>query len=202
MEVSLTTFVDFVLKTGTPRLTQVKNLCNEGDYAVVNDYYKVLRDAVKQFHEDGGKNWGIMDNAASVHKLQREHSTADDLVKAYKKFLGRKHIEYFEPPKGKWEFDDLSVRINPEIGLVIDGVETIVKIYWKDGGLMKKQADLILLMMHAVVEEGLGEGYRMCVLDIRRSKPFFSVNRQVELEPLLRAEARAFVELWNAFPKA
>src|SRR5215813_13886081 len=50
--VSLTYFVDFVLKVGTPKLSGVKEL-KEHRYDHLTDFYKPLREAIIDMHEKG-----------------------------------------------------------------------------------------------------------------------------------------------------
>jgi hypothetical protein len=50
--VSLTYFVDFVLKVGTPKLSGVKEF-KEHRYDHLTDFYKPLREAIVDMHEKG-----------------------------------------------------------------------------------------------------------------------------------------------------
>jgi len=50
--ISLTTFVDFVIKSGTPRITYVrktKQLYGQG-YSPARDFWKPLRDRIVEMH--------------------------------------------------------------------------------------------------------------------------------------------------------
>ena len=42
-KISLTSFIDFVTKAGTPKMTVVKNI-KQGDYAPAMDFYRPLRE--------------------------------------------------------------------------------------------------------------------------------------------------------------
>ena len=50
--VSLSYFVDFVLKVGTPKLAGVKEF-KEHRYDHLTDFYKPLREAIVEMHEKG-----------------------------------------------------------------------------------------------------------------------------------------------------
>ena len=50
-EISLTDFVDFVIKAGSPKLTKVRELFNRGEYSPAFDYWKQLRDHIADTHQ-------------------------------------------------------------------------------------------------------------------------------------------------------
>ena len=47
-EISLTDFVDFVIKAGSPKLTKVRELVNRGGYSPAFDFWKTLREHFPQ----------------------------------------------------------------------------------------------------------------------------------------------------------
>ena len=57
--VSLTYFLDFVSKAGSPKLTVVRDFKTKDPYDPRTDYWKKLRDAIIEFHRTGktDKNW-------------------------------------------------------------------------------------------------------------------------------------------------
>jgi hypothetical protein len=54
-EISLTEFVDFVIKSGTPKLTAVRHIkaMHADEYHPMRDYWKTLRDGIVEMHEQG-----------------------------------------------------------------------------------------------------------------------------------------------------
>lgn len=48
IEISLTDFVDFVCKSGSAKLTQVKKVKYRDDYSPATDFYKALREGIIQ----------------------------------------------------------------------------------------------------------------------------------------------------------
>lgn len=197
MDVSLTDFVIFILKSGTPRLTHVKALINRPPYKPATDYYKTLREAVTQFHQAGSTDWLILEQAADRHVAGREGSKAPARIEAYRRFLGRKSVTWFEPPRTEWIFEELTVRLNPELGLVINGTPNVIKLYWKEERLSKRQIEMILYLMQTELSSHSPEGTQMAILDIPSAKLINSPVPTMDLRPLLRAEARAFIELWR-----
>lgn len=197
MEVSLTDFVDFILKSGTTRLSHVKALVKRPAYNPATDYYKTLREAVTQFHQNGSTDWSILQQAADRHVAGREGSKAPARLEAYRRFLGRKTVEWFEPPRAEWRFEELTVRLNPELGLTINGTPAVIKMYWKEDKLTKRQVEMILYLMQTELGSLSPQGAQMAILDIPSAKLITSPIPTTDLRPLLRAEARAFIELWQ-----
>ena len=52
-EISLTDFVEFVNKIGPPRLTKVKEIKTRPAYSPAVDFWKPLREAIRDFHKTG-----------------------------------------------------------------------------------------------------------------------------------------------------
>ena len=91
--ISLTDFVDFVMKVGSPKLTQVRTVKNRGPYDAATDFWKALREGIVSFHQDGGTKKELDKIVAGLtdkKKVARYH----ECVGGYKKFLGRKQISW------------------------------------------------------------------------------------------------------------
>lgn len=202
MEISLTEFVDFIVKTGTPRMTHVNALRKRPPYSPATDYYKGLREAIIEFHAGGSKDPTILDKAVANHVSSHKGSRCPDRLNTYRKFLGRKNVEWFEPPKREWRFEELVVRMNPELGLSWNGASTVIKMYWKEAKLTKRQVELILYMMHTVLGPLSPDNAQMAILDIPSANLIRTSAPTVNLMPLVRAEARALLELWRGLDEA
>ena len=146
-EISLTEFVDFVIKSGTPRLTQVRR--------------------IRKRHEE-----------------------------AYKRFLGRKQRAWFEPHKAHWEYGTLRVRVNPELGLTIDGDDHLIKLYFKDQKLTKDRVAVISQMMIDALGDD-AEGQNVALLDVRNSRLHVFDAPDLALKPLLEGKALAFCRMYE-----
>jgi hypothetical protein len=197
MEISLTEFVDFIVKTGTPRMTHVNALRKRVPYSPATDYYKGMREAIVEFHSNGSQDPSILDKAVADHASSHKGSKCPDRLMTYRKFLGRKTVEWFGPPKGEWRFEELVVRMNPELGLTWGGKSTVIKLYWKEAKLTKRQVEMILYMMHTVLGPLGPENAQMAILDIPAANLICAPVPTLNLMPLLRAEARALIELWR-----
>lgn len=118
----------------------------------------------------------------------------------YKKWLGRKKYIYFEPPFEHWVRSDLNLRVNPEIGLKIDDIAYVVKLYFKSDKLERKNAAIIL----AVMGDALGipaQGTKYAVLDVRRKKLFDTDVIDTSLMPLVEGEAASLSMVWSKLKK-
>ena len=116
---------------------------------------------------------------------------------AYKKFLGRKRITWFDPPSDLWTFSGLGVRVNPELGLCINGQNYIIKLYFKDEAPTKNRLQTVLQMMHSTLSSQVTNGAAMAVLDVANGK-LTSNTAQPNIAILIQGEASAFVQMWNS----
>lgn len=194
IEISLTDFVDFVSKSGSPKLTKVKQIKTRPDYHPAQDFYKILRDGLQQYHENGADSSEldkILENLNDKRKLQNYA----EIITGYKKFLGKKTISTITPPYDHWKIGKLDVRINPEIGLKINGESHIIKLYFKSEDLSKNKITQILALMHEVLSIK-GKDFIFSILDVRKSKLHSFDESYKDLLPLLKGEANSFETIW------
>jgi len=194
--ISLTDFVDFVVKSGTPKLTKVRELKNRGDYDPATDFWKPLRKAIIDYHKSGGdkRQLDAILSKISDPKKQNRYPSA---VAGYKKFIGRKIVKWFDPPKHLWTRSGLDVRVNPELGLEYNSQRHIIKLYFKDEKPNKQKFDVVLAMMEEALRSKLKAGDTLAILDVSNSKLHTSSGPQPSLTPLLVGEAAGFVATWN-----
>ena len=197
-EVSLTEFVDFVIKSGTPRLTQVRMIRkrHEEGYEPSRDFYRKLRDGIVELHQEGRPK-SALDALTKGIRDRNKQNTYPTLVKAYKKFLGRKEIAWYEPCKTHWKYGGLRVRVNPELGLTINGDDHLIKLYFKDQKLTKDRVAVISHMMNEALGDS-AEGQDVALLDVRSSRLHVFDAPDPALKPLLEGEALAFCRMYEA----
>ena len=104
--VSLTYFVDFVLKVGTPKLSGVKEF-KEHRYDHLTDFYKPLREAIIDVHEKG-KPHRALDDFLLTLTDERKRRIFPGLVEGYLKFV-KPGMRWFTPPATTLPVADLSV---------------------------------------------------------------------------------------------
>jgi hypothetical protein len=198
--VSLTDFVDFVSKSGRPKLTQVQHVKWRPKYHPQTDFWRPLREAIIDFHRTNQSQKSVLDGALSgiTHKPKL---TAYPLALAgYKKFLGKKAIQALPDIRSSWNHGNLNVNVNPELALSIQGVPHVVKLYFKAEPLTMKNAELILLMMADSLGGHVSPDTVMSLLDVQRGKLFTTTGVDEVLKPLLQGEAASFETMWNQLP--
>jgi len=200
VSVRLTDFVDFVTKTATQKLTVVRKQKKENaeDYEVYADFYKAAREGIVNMHKKGQPKSSLDAILGGLTDERKQHAYAE-VIAGYKKFLGRKKVSWFRPPKDEWTHAGLAMSLKPEVGLVIKDERYAIKLYMREKPKLKKvNADLITHWMDFVLEPTKKNRPRFCVLDVRRNKLFIAPDKTDGLMTIVRAEARCFVEMYLA----
>ncbi len=199
VEITLTEFVDFVSKAGTPKLTvvrQVKKRHAEG-YDPQTDFYKNLRDGIVAMHRAGSPK-SVLDNLLDGLTDKKKITAYPLVVDGYKKFLGNKAFTWFTPPKALWQHAGLSVSLNPEVGLNRNNQRHVIKLYFKAESLGKIKMDIVT---HLMTEELTVLGttpVNFAILDIRNAKLLTASNSDPGLTALLKGEAASFAQIYHS----
>lgn len=196
-EISLTDFVDFVIKSGTPKLTKVREIKNRSDYEPAFDFWKQLRNGIQSFHKSGSTKKNELDDAVGMVADPKKMRRYAQALTGYKRFVGRKKIAWFDPPAEEWPHDDLIVRLNPELGLKIEGRPYVVKLYFKDESPTKHRLDVVLAMLSVVLGPKAQTGTTMAVLDVSKGKLITPTRTVPDVMVLAQAEAASFLQIWN-----
>lgn len=197
--VSLTDFVDFVAKSGRPKLTVVKQIKRRTEYDPKEDFWRRLREAIVEFHRTGQTDKNRLDGVLNGLTHKPKVTAYPTVLSAYKRFLGRKDISWFLPAREAWTSGGLTVNVNPELGLEINGERHLIKLYFKRDKMAKAKADLILLLMKEALKKQ-PKGTKFALLDVRENKLFAAASPPSDLRPLLEGEAVNFTTIWNALP--
>lgn len=196
IELSLTDFVDFVCKSGSTKLTKVKQIKNREDYSPATDFYKALREGIQDIHRKNGKKKElkiILEKVSDPKKIKNYIESID----GYKKFWGRKEPVWFEPPMKHWIVSELDVRINPELGLEFDDKKYLIKLYFKNDKLSKEKITQVLTLMESELRSKVDPDVNMAILDVKNGKIFIKEDRDLTLLPLLKGEAMNFEIIWD-----
>jgi hypothetical protein len=88
------------------------------------------------------------------------------------------------------------VRVNPELGLVIDGQRTSTKLYFKKELPTRARVQAVLVLMEIALPSAKR---RYAVLDVSSGSLIFPDGRWTkgDMAAVLRSDARAFESLWN-----
>lgn len=194
-DVSLTTFMDFVSKSGSAKLTVVRQWKNKPEYHPARDFYKLVRDTIVEMHRSGGVPGmlaGLLDGLGNQNRLAHYPSVID----GYSRWLSRRRHEWFGPPNASWAHGDLAVTVNPELGLVISDVPHIIKLYFKAEPLSRQNAAVIMGLMGLACRDQVGDDHMVGVLDVRNARLY---TRGVGIDTdtaLLRGEAAYWLTVW------
>lgn len=201
-EISLPTFVDFVLASSTGKVTVVRNAKGQhaqGDNAAT-DLYKPLREciihAVRQ-------NLTSQETRVSLHTVpfhlnEKQAAACDACIIGYEKWRARKQVAWDKKVASKtsiWKQGCLAIRIAPELGVVMKDVPHIVQLYFKEEipSMRRLQPIIHLLREHARKYPQAIVG----VLDVRRGQFHTSRRDVLDGELLLAGEAAAFQTIWD-----
>src|SRR6266511_3821398 len=176
--ISLTTFVDFVSKSGTPKITVVRRFKRGAAYRPTFDFYKPVRDAIVDVHEHG-KRRKALDAIVAGLQDPRKLAAFTAVVRGHKKFMRRHAASWFDPPKGSW---------------VEGGIVVHVKLYFKAEPMPKKNvATIARLMAKALGEPGSRTSFG--VLDVRRGVLHVPSGGVPGIDALLASEAASFAAI-------
>lgn len=195
-EISLTDFVDFIVKSGTPRLTKVRQLRERTEYDPASDFWKALREGIVSYHRSASANKNQLDSIITIVNDSKRKKRYNAAIEHYKKFIGRKKISWFQPPRTDWLKSGLTVRVNPELGLMWSETRYVIKLYFKDEQLTKRKADVVTALMVDALNAQLQTGDQVAVLDVHSQKLYTGYSEN--LSPLLIGEASSFVAIWEA----
>ena len=194
--ISLTDFVDFLAKSGIPKLSHVRHLKSRGDYSPAEDFWRQLHDGIIEFHKSGQTNKKLLDGICGAVTDKKKRANYLNAVRQYKSFLGRKNVKWFKPPHTKWRHGKLSVAIEPDLGLIINGNRHIVTLYFKGTPLTIAKAEMYLVMMENSRSSAKPTD-ALAILDVQRKKLISSTSPSHTLVPLLEGEAQAFTTVWT-----
>lgn len=190
--ISLTYFVDFILASGSSRIARAQ-LIKSGPDERYSDFYKPVREAIVDMHRKGLDTRVLADLLATLED-PREQRIFPKVVVGYGKFLRRhRKVTWFEPPQGEHELGDLRVRVNPELGLLLDGQPHAIKLYFRGEPLTSQRAALINEIQSRALA-ATWPGMVFAVLDVRRSK-LLPREPKPGYSRLIRAEAASLSSL-------
>ncbi|AKT42143.1 hypothetical protein [Chondromyces crocatus] len=193
-KISMTYFVDFVLKAGTPKLTGVREIKERKD-ELFTDFYRQIREAIIDMHR-GNKNDRVLDDFLAAQTDERRRRIYPGIVAGYRKLLASGKVTWFDPPVGTCQLGDVSINVNPELGLVIDGKPHLVKMYFRGESLSAKRLTVMLNLLTNGMDGIAAPGTSFAVLDVRKAKLHAPKVPNPRLNTLLRGEAASFATIY------
>jgi hypothetical protein len=197
IEISMTTFIDFVVSSGTSRIARVraaKKQYEEG-YDPKKDFWRSLRKTIIQLHEDGLDKKSLDEMVMSLTD-PKKRVNYPECVKAYKKWLGRKKIEGESYRTRRWVNGRLCIRINPELALWIKDEQFVIKYYFKPSPLSKAKVDCILHLIEITYPKSFSDAIPG-ILDVRRGRLITPTREVQDIDALLTGEAAALLAMFD-----
>ncbi len=196
-EISMTTFVDFVLASGTQRLTVVRRA--KADYQTkydpARDFYRLLREGIVEMHQMQKPRVsldGIVQNLSDAKKV----APYLECIDAYKRWCGKKQFEWVGAYSIDWKCDDLVVRVNPELGMCINDAPHVITLYFKGESPSKQRLETMFHLLELSLPAELRDA-TPGILDVRRGN-LFKPNRDIpSIGALLMGDALAFQTMWD-----
>lgn len=197
ISISLTDFIDFVNKSGNSKMTKVKQVKYRNTYHPASDFYKALREEIIETHKINGDKKSLDKLMQKLTDLKKKINYPIS-IDGYKKFWGKKKIEWFDPPFYHWLTGDLDVKINPELGLSFDNKFYVVKLFLKADKISKDKLSQILSLMESQLRKEAGDDVIFAVLDVKNAKLYENIKGDFTYLPLLEGEAKSFESIWKA----
>lgn len=204
--ISLNQFYTFVLADSVAKRSRARDIQRSLEpYTPAVDYWRLLRLQILALHRYGPEADDPAPDGLGLDALDTAIELAIDDRKAlytravvnYRRFLGRKRIEWVDQPRrAVWQAERLEVRVNPEMHVTINGDPHVVKLYLKADdrlALTQRTANPLAWLLN----NHHGHLGRPLVVDVLRGRAFGLTRPQVDYEALLRAQAAAFVSLWE-----
>ncbi|MDH3678967.1 MAG: hypothetical protein OEV40_03345 [Acidimicrobiia bacterium] len=197
--ISMTQFYPFVLADPVAKGTELRTIkLSQGRYTPAVDYWRLLRLQIMAHHRfDPGPGLDALDTAIELAHPSRK-ANYRIAVAHYRRFVGRKQVEWLgRAAPGIWEAEDLQVRVNPELWVSIDGEPHVIKLFLRSEPKWALDQRLANPLVHLLqcCHGGLGTAL---VLDLMRGRAFRLSRCGVDYDRLLRAQAAAFLSLWNS----
>lgn len=193
--ISLMDFVDFATRSATSKFQKVKEIVGRGVYDPRTDFWKGLRDGLPEYHRGRRTLESLLSDLKDPKKVVRFSQT----VRGYKKFLMKNAIEYFKAPAWNWRWEQLSVRVSPELGFNLDGKRYAVKLHFKDEKLTREQRAISFAVMRAgMMPESV---LTPAILDVANSRLMVAPPSTADLNPVIESYAVAFLHIWNSLRK-
>jgi uncharacterized membrane protein len=201
IDVSLTSFADFVLKSGLPKLTcaQQIRVQYERGYNPAFDYYKKFRDTTRRLHESGVPMSNLESELQSIADPNKG-ANYEILARGYTRFwhvnMNDHGFAWRPPPVAEWTYGNLRVRVNPELAFTDGTANYFVKLYCKEDQLTKPQVQVILHLMQLSLRPKAQKPV-VVILDVRRGRPHEATVFNPRWTVVLEAEALAFERMYR-----
>lgn len=186
-------FANFITEKPQKRKWYVDSIVNREPYSFVKDYYSIFRTNLVGHIK---KNKSLYELNKILKKLNpKKQVHYEILIKQIQNFMQGVEYTWVEPPKYVVEYSGLILKVNPEIGININGDELFIKMYFKQPPISIDKVKI----MQKIMQDALKNDYpnaRVAILDIRRCLLYEkSITEEIELSCDLEQEALMWQKL-------
>lgn len=200
INLSFTQFMNYAVKNGSPRITIVKTIKRDDGYHPGKDYWKEFRDMIRKIHQSNS-DISMLDNLL-ISIPSKKVSNYRQAITKYKSFIKGKNIEWFDPPKSKYSYGNVTINVNHELGLYINGKPYLVKLLLaKDATKYAKKSNLqttLALSYLATEFNQLPDETKSMILIVDKKKTYESTYPNNEIQALLKSEILSFETIFNS----
>lgn len=195
IDITFTTFVNFVAAEYTTKLSTVRDAkARYGqEYSPATDYWKGAREAIRDAFESG--DLSRLDAAANRVDARKADNYRSAMA-GCTKWASRQSIAWIgRPVPREWSSGPLTVKVNPEAALIVDGKPHVIKLYLRlDDKLTKRRLQVALHLLDKLYGH---DDTKVAVLDVRRAKLIPAPATPVrDIDAFLVGEASMFTTLW------
>lgn len=197
VEVSVTKFLDFVHKSGLPRMTCLKDIKKQYgiDYAVERDYYKWVREKIIEVIKNGLPVNDLNKILNLTHKQDKIRNYRQ-CIEGFSTFANKHTLEWCGTDRGEWIHNGLAIIVNPELLVKVDGKKYMIKLYFKTDPISKARSECIFYLFETAMKKS--KNYTPAILNCRTSSLIQKTKTVPDIQVLLQAEADAFLTMWNS----
>lgn len=170
-------FADYVLKKEKFKKNFVHQVISQGKYEPRQDYYLQLRTRLISLLRKNVSLSELENIIANVS--ERKTSNYTILIENIQNFLRGKRYTWIEPIKNEIDYSGLIIKVNPEIGLEIDGTIYYIKMYFKQKEISIQKVGILEKMMQDACKTET-TNVKLAIWDIRRCK-IYSKDSQEEI---------------------
>jgi hypothetical protein len=194
-KISLTKFLDFTTANGTGRLTQVRQVkAQDGTrYSPATDFWRPLRDGIREEFESGWEGAESLRRLRHASRDPKKHDRYAECLRGLAAWTKGRSFSSSTRKAGTWTSGRLTVVVNPELVLDIDGRQTAVKLYFRRKRLTKPRVDTLLHLLDA----GLPGRARPGILDVPRGRLIVETVTVSGLDIVLQGDAAQFMTMWD-----
>lgn len=202
VKVSLTQFLTFNATVSTSaKINYIEKIKQNTDYSPAFDYWKELREAIKNCLQNKEPIESLLD--VSSHVRVDKQSNYLNESKRMIHFVNNHDIQYFETGHATWssKSGQLVIAASPELGLTIDGKDYFIKNYYKKRNknqkVTAKNIQSTLALMNLAKQENPIPNIQCAVLNLQNEKLLTNPLVSPATKLALDVDADTLVNIWN-----